>query len=1518
MNETAASANLIDVLAEEYAERRRSGERPSIEEYAERHPELADDIRELFPALEMMERLKPGSESRVDLTGDWSVPEIAAPLAATPTRIGDYRIIREIGRGGMGVVYEAEQVSLNRRVALKILPLAGNSSSSYLERFRREARAAAKLHHTNIVPVFGVGEATGIHYYAMQFIAGEPLDRVLRDIRKLRAQSQPVGLAPPNVAVSLATRGVDVVDVPGDIEGAGKFGATMASRIVTQSLALTEAAESEPDAFAATLADSNVNLTPKTSGNPWTEPATSTVDFGAGQSREYYRNVARIGLQAADALDYAHRQGVLHRDIKPSNLLIDFQGVVWITDFGLAKSEGAEDITHSGDIVGTLRYMSPERFRGESLPGGDVYGLGATLYEMLALRPTFDDVDRLKLIDRIAKEDPPPPRRSDPRIPLDLETIVLKSLARDYRERYRSAAELAEDLRSFLADRPIKARRASASEQAWRWCRRNPVVASLGAAVATLILLVAIGSSVAAVRLDRSNRIADDHAKEAVKARNQAEDKLWRAKLSEARASRLSRQPGQRFNGLERIREAVEIAFRLGATEKDKLELRNAAIGCLVLPDLRIEKEWLGRPGDIFSVAVDDAFAKLARGDTKGNVSVRKFADDAELANFPGRGISREILFGHDGRWLALMEDGRSANKIFLEVWRLHPDKPKLVLQVAGLMPVTDLDFSPDGRRLAFGVRGSGLQSLDLATGVVSALPLPGKFDCGLSFAPDGRLAVGIVEANKAVVGILAADGRVVARLPRQGTSFCIHWDFAGRRLAVSSDADLRIDVYDVGRQRKIRSFAGHQTNSLFLAFDRNNRQLFSNDWSSSLRWWDIASGRQIMSFPAGWHFMKRHSKQPLLAVKSDSEDGMLRLLRVEEARELRSFRIENPDEREWFAQLRHLKQTTRDGRMFISQTIDRGGTYRRVVAVDLETQREVGAIEGYNSASPLGFDTGDNLYTTGPEGTVVWTRTVKGDGSIRFGPPRQVDETPAGNCDFPLPNFQLRGYAKGGGLRIVDDRSGRQRSTFIPVAGDFRSSSISPDGKLVAAGRHDAAQFGTVVFQIAGGKKVAELATGGFNFVQFSPDGKRLATTGGGVKIWRVADWSLEWDLGGRSVTFSADGNTAVVQRGLGALALIRLADGKELATFSFPEQTRLETLGFVPDGSRLLALTEEKLLLIFDVRRIRNGLAELGLDWDEPTLPVIPKGEDEPLKPIAVEFVGAHLLQNPHRMAFANLPMQFEHWTTKPTSTIANIQFVDHLQRAEFHHAAVAISSWGLALQPDSKELRARRQRSLARCGWWQAALNDANMLVHSKNSSADDRHQRARCLCALGRNAEALLDLFAIQGSQLRNYRYLMDRALCFDRLGQSKLAQNDRRQALHLIGETLGKLNDQCWNALVGLPCERDPKMAQLLAERGRGLYPKHEVFECMAAIALCQRGNTIAAEPRLRKFVGKYRGAFDGWCHLFLASIYTDWKEPAKARRQLELGEAWKATRFEVLHPIYIESYLEIERRLRSR
>lgn len=439
----------MEAIAEDYLERLQRGESPSIEEYARAHPDLAEKIRKLLPALRFVEKVQ-ARQSPLEAEGE---------RAWIPERIGEFRIVRELGRGGMGIVFQAVQESLGRQVALKLLPSWARIDARRLERFREEARAAASLQHPNIVQVYGFGEESGIPYYAMQFIAGPSLDRVL-GILKSR-------LGPPEKSAQGALAGNE----PDDLS------VSAAVVLMTSELTFPEKEESGPGKGRSGDAAGGPGLA---SGQERFAPPPASVPLWSEiQSSRYFSNVVCLGIQVADALAYAHQEGIVHRDVKPSNLLLDRSDRVWIADFGLAKVRERDDLTRSGEIVGTLRYMAPERLRGWSDPRSDIYGLGVTLYELLALRPVYEDKDPSRLMKLIAEEEPVPPRRLNPRIPRDLEVIVRKAIAREPAERYQTGRELAEDLGRFQRGEPVLARPTSTLRRSVKWARRRPASAAL-------------------------------------------------------------------------------------------------------------------------------------------------------------------------------------------------------------------------------------------------------------------------------------------------------------------------------------------------------------------------------------------------------------------------------------------------------------------------------------------------------------------------------------------------------------------------------------------------------------------------------------------------------------------------------------------------------------------------------------------------------------------------------------------------------------------------------------------------------------------------------------------------------------------------------------------------------------------------------------------------------------------------------------------------------------------------------
>ncbi|MEO2034091.1 MAG: serine/threonine-protein kinase [Planctomycetaceae bacterium] len=349
--------------------------------------------------------------------------------------LGDFQVVREVGRGGMGVVYEARQISLNRQVALKVLPFSAVLDQRQLERFKTEAQAAAGLHHGNIVPVFHIGHERAVHYYAMQYIEGQDVSDLIRQLQQIRR--------------------LDTSDVPATNVAASNLASGLATGQFEPLDQATAQVPSTGDNAADTL---SVHPDSKAVTDTQTLAALSTQD--ATNKPGFFRTIAGLGIQAAEALEFAHQNGILHRDIKPSNLMLDAGGKLWIADFGLAHIEGAAGLTMTGDIVGTLRYMSPEQATASNNVvdcRSDVYSLGVTLYEMLSLTPIFPEADRHELLLKRQQEEPVPLRQVNHAIPADLETIIHKAIAREPDERYDTAKDLADDLQRYLNGEPIHA-----------------------------------------------------------------------------------------------------------------------------------------------------------------------------------------------------------------------------------------------------------------------------------------------------------------------------------------------------------------------------------------------------------------------------------------------------------------------------------------------------------------------------------------------------------------------------------------------------------------------------------------------------------------------------------------------------------------------------------------------------------------------------------------------------------------------------------------------------------------------------------------------------------------------------------------------------------------------------------------------------------------------------------------------------------------------------------------------------
>jgi serine/threonine protein kinase/WD40 repeat protein len=1123
------------------------------------------------------------------------VPAHATAARPPLQQVGDYRLLREVGRGGMGVVYEAEQLSLGRRVALKLLALQASKGAMVLERFRREAKAAARLHHTNIVPVFEVGQDGDTCFYAMQFIQGQGLDQVIEELRRLRHDSPASQVPRPAVLQPVAPPGVS--------EAAQSL---LTGHFELRNTAATPAPTLPGDAVPTAPADGHVAIAPgpDAASIRAEKEASSSLSSVESDHRRYFQSVARIGHQTATALAYAHARGIIHRDIKPSNLLLDAVGAVWVTDFGLAKTED-DGLTNPGDLVGTLRYMAPERFRGECDVRADVYALGLTLYELLVLKPAFVERDHLRLLEQIKEREPARPRSLDPRIPRDLEIIVLKASDKDPGRRYQTAEELAEDLRRFLAGEPIKARRTGELERLRLWCRRQPAVAGLTAALLLLVLTVAIGSTLLVFRLRNALDQSEKNRARAEGAELSGKHKLWESYLAEAQARRMSHQPGRRFVSLRAIQKALELPPPPG---RSRAELRTEAIAALCLSDLEVAKEWNGWPLGSSAFAIDPAFERYARGDKDGNVTIRRLSDDAELLRLPGIGVLHAydgLRFGPDGR--LLHQVCHVGQGLRARLWKLDGPQPVAVLDD----DYRGFAFRPDGRQLAAGYADGTIRLYDTESGQEVRRFSPGIPNIGfLSWNPKlPQIALGLPHAWRLLD---ANTGLVQPAAPVPGGFTQLDWHPEGRLLAVSTQhPDSKICLFDAStRQLVLPPFQGHKNGGIVVRFNHAGDRLLSTDWNHLWRLWDVRTGQQLLTLPATTYNLDFGPVDRMLG--TDLAGSTVRLFQFRRGEEFRTVVHQDNLRQLGYARL-GLPVLDPSGRLLATAAGE------GVALVDISRSEEVAFLKVREHAA-IGFEPEGALLTAGSAGVLRWPLADDpATGRRRYGPPERLAES--GNLHFHgvSADGQVIATPTGNGAVVRHRLDGR--TVALGPQQDVRDCAVSPDGRWAATGSHGPQSPGVKIWEAHSGKHVKDLPAGLHGLPRFSPDGKWLLTTGGGCRLWQVGTWQEGPDLGETPGStwgaFAPDSKLLAVGDAPGVVRLVETGTGREIARLTAPEQARLAPCCFTLDGAQLItASPETRALHIFDLRAIRAQLVELGLDWDAPPLPPAVPGSREPLQ--------------------------------------------------------------------------------------------------------------------------------------------------------------------------------------------------------------------------------------------------------------------------------------------------------------
>jgi WD40 repeat protein/serine/threonine protein kinase len=841
--------SLVGQVADEFTERLNRGEQPAVEEYAQRYPQIADLLRQALPALQAM--VPAASDAALST-------ELLDPPQHLTGYLGDFRILREIGRGGMGVVHEAEQISLGRRVALKVLPFAAAMDAKQLQRFKNEAQAAAHLHHTNIVPVYAVGCARGVHFYAMQYIEGQTVAALIRELRQLAGLEapDPSGSAAP--ASALASELVSGRWAPAKPGPAGDIP--------------TGPSASSPRPAAAAAAEAA------------TQPAGALSTQRSTTAPAFFRTVAHLGAQAAEALEHAHAKGIIHRDIKPANLLIDVGGNLWIADFGLARMLSEAGLTMTGDLLGTLRYMSPEQALAKRVPVDhrtDVYSLGVTLYELLTLRPAYDGRDRQEVLQQIAFEEPRLPRRFNKSIPPELETIVRKAIGKNPAERYATAQELADDLRRYLDNKPIRAKRPTLVDWTRKWARRHPGVVATG--IGGLILAVGILAISTLMILSAYQTEAEQ--------RQRAETHLYHSLVRQARAVRQARRVGYRGEVWKLLGQAMQ----LQTADKNLMELRNEAVACLGDFVGLEPTSWSEFSVDISSMALQPDGVQLVLGLKDGTILVRDRTSGGDIAQLPGhRAAVSSLSFGADGKCLAsgdvdgkiqvwqagaggtwacqrmiqidrpkranysqlgprvavaLTPDGQylaTCSSDQASVWSLAAEDPPVEFQGRGEENLTCLAFSPDGSLLVAGYHHTGAHGIlvwELATRRLKSV-IPSPFAAvQVAFSPDGQLL------GAACLEKMALFDTTAFQLRQFRISDCTFG------LAFSPDSQLvattgvhggGITLWDVRRNHPVAHLQ-HPNHANLVAFSTDGKALVTAD-RRSVRIWNLAGAEEKLA----------------------------------------------------------------------------------------------------------------------------------------------------------------------------------------------------------------------------------------------------------------------------------------------------------------------------------------------------------------------------------------------------------------------------------------------------------------------------------------------------------------------------------------------------------------------------------------------------------------------------------------------------------------------------------------------
>jgi serine/threonine protein kinase/WD40 repeat protein len=1099
------------------------------------------------------------AESKVGNFLESPAPEIAAAfgssLAECPgTVIGPYTLLEQIGEGGFGIVYIADQEApVRRQVALKIVR-PGMDTRQVLARFKAELEALSLMDHPNIARVLDAGATNaGRPYFVMELVRGVPI--------------------------------TDYCD------------------------------------------------------------------------QNHLSVHARLDLfvQVCHAVQHAHQKGIIHRDIKPSNVLVaqrDGRPVPKVIDFGVAKAIERQrtpetHFTRMAEMIGTPLYMSPEQAEMTSLDidtRSDIYSLGVLLYELLTGSTPFDPerlhdaaFDEIRRI--IREEDPPKPstrigalgktltvvaarRHADPDrlsqlVRGDLDWIVMKSLEKDRSRRYETANSLALDVQRYLADEPVQASPPSAGYRLRKFVRRNKGMVLAASAVLLALVAGIIGTTWGMLRATEAEADAVQAANQkqialaiAQESERKKSEQLWESLVAQARAHRLSRRPGQRFESLETLKEATRLARTLNFSPAKFQELRSAAIATLAVPDLYLTGPWSSWPSDALALDFDGAHSLYARTDRAGNCSIRRVSDDVEVCRMPGLGLPASPVLSRDGKFVAVCDLTPKLNfGKGVHLWQIGTPPRQLLYEVNG----STVDFR-ESQQCALAFNDGSINLYELPSGRQLSHLAPETMTRGINIALHPTEPLVAVSSYVADVLQLrdAKTGKIVAACDHQDGALTSAWLPGGRALAVAY-GNCQIRLYDRATLRAYRTLET-EVAATSIEFNHSGDQMALRGWSNAVGLFNCRTGQNLMRVLAPVSACRYSSDQSSLA--GAVHEGKVGIWRVASDQEFRAVEsINSPDDNK-----DRLERCDTDGRLLACATVDGFSLW------DVATGSALGSVPAGKTNAVL-FEPSGALLTLSDEGLQRWpiSKGFEGTGKLSIGPPKQLTSAPGGRIaqsrDGRVIVTSCRSVAAGipyAGVWVLHAEHPNEPIRIDPGA-DATDIAISSDGRWIVATTHYVGM--AKLWDARDGRLVKQLASWGAICPCFSPDGRWLSIGVEEGRLLATQTWEPGPSLGARAV-FSPDSKLAAVPASTG-LRLLEIPTGREIALLEAPTLDPIDRSLFTPDGTKLVAMTFGKVPHIWDLRRIREELKELDLDWEWPEFP--PAAAPPPIAgPVRVEIHG------------------------------------------------------------------------------------------------------------------------------------------------------------------------------------------------------------------------------------------------------------------------------------------------------